>query len=59
MVDLQKVTDYSSFMRSHNFSMPNQGSSTLFPSSLKALLKVNDKGDEDDEDSGSEMAGGL
>jgi SNF2 family DNA or RNA helicase len=58
-VDLQKVTDYSSFMRSHDFSMSNQGTPTLFPSSLKALLRVNDEGDEDDEDSGSEMAVGL
>ncbi|KAK9578976.1 hypothetical protein V6Z93_009897 [Aspergillus fumigatus] len=58
-VDLQKVTDYSSFVRSHNFSSSNQGSSTLFPSSLKALLGLNDEGDEDDEDSGSGMDIGL
>jgi SNF2 family DNA or RNA helicase len=58
-VDLQKVTDYSSFVRSYNFSMCNQGTPTLFPSSLKALLRVNDEGDEDDEDSGSEIAVGL
>ncbi|KAH1609483.1 hypothetical protein KXX44_004816 [Aspergillus fumigatus] len=58
-VDLQKVTDYSSFVRSHNFSSSNQGSSTLLPSSLKALLGLNDEGDEDDEDSGSGMDIGL
>ncbi|KAH3426600.1 hypothetical protein KXW39_007744, partial [Aspergillus fumigatus] len=58
-VDLQKVTDYSSFVRSHNFSTSNQGSSTLLPSSLKALLGLNDEGDEDDEDSGSGMDIGL
>ncbi|KAH1414231.1 hypothetical protein KXX32_001831, partial [Aspergillus fumigatus] len=52
-------TDYSSFVRSHNFSSSNQGSSTLFPSSLKALLGLNDEGDEDDEDSGSGMDIGL
>ncbi|KAF4219061.1 hypothetical protein CNMCM5878_003916 [Aspergillus fumigatiaffinis] len=59
IVDLQKVTDYNSFVRSHNFSMSDQGSSTLFPSSLKVLLRVNDEDDEDDEDDenrGSEMA---
>jgi SNF2 family DNA or RNA helicase len=39
--------------------MSNQGSSTLFPSSLKALLRVNDEGDEEFEDSGSDMAVGL
>jgi SNF2 family DNA or RNA helicase len=59
IVDLQKVTDYSSFVRSHNFLIPNQGSSALFPSSLKALLRVDDEGDEDDEDRGSEVAVGL
>ncbi|KAH1892052.1 hypothetical protein KXV57_004296, partial [Aspergillus fumigatus] len=58
-VDLQKVTDYSSFVLSHNFSSSNQGSSTLFPSSLKALLGLNDERDEDDEDSGSGMDIGL
>ncbi|GFF57659.1 SWI/SNF family DNA-dependent ATPase [Aspergillus udagawae] len=58
-VDLKKVTDYSSFVRSHNFSMSDQGSSTLFPSSLKALLGLNDEGDEDNEDSGSEVDVGL
>ncbi|KAI2839630.1 hypothetical protein CBS11350_7461 [Aspergillus niger] len=58
-VDLRKVTDYNSFVRSHNFSITNKDSSTLFPSSLKALLRLNDKGDEDNEDNGNEMAAGL
>jgi hypothetical protein len=58
IVNLQKVTDYRSFVRSHNSSMSNQGSSTLFPSSLKALLRVSDEDDDNDEGRGSEMAVG-
>ncbi|KAF7139765.1 hypothetical protein CNMCM5793_008093 [Aspergillus hiratsukae] len=58
-VDPQKVTDYSSFTRSHNFSVSKEVSSALFPSSLKALLRLKDEGDEDDENSSSDMAVGF
>jgi hypothetical protein len=46
-------------VRSYNFLIPNQGSSALFPSLLKALLRVDDEGAKDDEDHGSEVAVGL
>lgn len=58
-INLQKVTDYSSFVLSYNFLSSNQGSSTLFPLLLKALLGLNNECDKDDEDSSSGMDIGL